>query len=100
MLNIEPKYIVGSGIFDIARKLTNSTAVKKIINSTAKKNWKRAANSVIGKEIKKSVLSGVSEASKNAAAEEAFQQLGVSPAKKRKRIKKKKGDGIVLDQKK
>ena len=96
MLNIEPKYIVGSGIFDIARKLTNSTAVKKIINSTAKKNWKRAANSVIGKEIKKSVLSGVSEASKN-AAEGAFQQLGISPAKKRKRIKKKKGDGIVLD---
>ena len=97
MLDIEPKYVVvGSGIFDIARKLTNSTVAKKIINSTATKNLKRAADSAIGQEIKKSVLSGVSEASKN-AAEGAFQQLGISPAKKRRRIKKKKGDGIVLD---
>ena len=96
MLDIEPKYVVGSGIFDIARKLTNSTVAKKIINSTATKNLKRAADSAIGQEIKKSVLSGVSEASKN-AAEGAFQQLSISPAKKRKRIKKKKGDGIVLD---
>ena len=58
---------------------------------------KRAADSAIGQEIKKSVLSGVSEASKN-AAEGVFQQLGISPAKsippppakKRKRIRKKK----------
>ena len=112
MLDIEPKYVVGGGIFDIARKLTNSTVAKKIISSTATKNLKRAANSTlaktatknlkraansaIGQEIEKSVLSGVSEASKN-AAEGAFQQLGISPAKKRRRIKKKKGDGIVLD---
>ena len=64
MLDIEPKYVVGAGIFDIARKLTNSTVAKKIINSTATKNLKRAADSAIGQEIKKSVLSGVSEASK------------------------------------
>ena len=111
MIDIEPKYVVGGGIFDIARKLADSTVAKKI-NSTATKNLKRAANSTlaktaqknlkraadsaIGQEIKKSVLSGVSEASKN-AAEGAFQQLGISPAKKRKRIKKKKGEGIVLD---
>ena len=94
MLDIEPKYIVGGGIFDIARKLANTTASKKIISSTATKNLKRAADSAIGQEIKKSVLSGVSEASKN-AAEGAFQQLGISPAKsippaeKRRRIKKK-----------
>ena len=80
MLDIEPKYVVGGGIFDIARKLTNSTVAKKIISSTATKNLKRAADSAIGQEIKKSVLSGVSEASKN-AAEGAFQQLGISPAK-------------------
>ena len=93
MLDIEPKYVVGGGIFDIARKLTNSTVAKKIISSTATKNLKRAADSAIGQEIKKSVLSGVSEASKN-AAEGAFQQLGISPAeppaKKGKRIRKKR----------
>ena len=111
MLDIEPKYVIGGGIFDIARKLTNSTLAKKIISSTATKNLKRAANSTlaktatknlkraadsaIGQEIKKSVLSGVSEASKN-AAEGVFQQLGISPAKsippakKRKRIRKKR----------
>ena len=109
MLDIEPN--IYSNIYDIARKLTNSTIAKKIINSTATKNlkWaanstlaktatkklKRAAVSAIGQGIKKSVLSGVSEASKN-VAEGVFQQLGISPAKsippakKRRRIKKKK----------
>ena len=48
MLDIEPKYVVGGGIFDIARKLTNSTVAKKIISSTAKENLKRAADSAIG----------------------------------------------------
>ena len=56
---------------------------------------KRAADSAIGQEIKKSVLSGVSEASKN-VAEGAFQQLGISPAKKREELKRKR-NGIVLD---
>ena len=56
MLDIEPKYVIGGGIFDIARKLTNSTLAKKIISSTATKNLKRAANSAIGQEITKSVL--------------------------------------------
>ena len=85
MLEIEPKYLPsGSGIFDIARsiiqKSSNSTLAKKLLNSsTAKnlkrtvlnsataKNLKRAADSAIGQEIKKSVLSGVTEASKSAA---------------------------------
>ena len=42
MLDIEPKYVVGEGIFDIAKKLTNSTVAKKIINSTANKNLKKS----------------------------------------------------------
>ena len=88
-------WVVGGGIFDVAKKFTNSTIARKIINSTATKNLKRAADSALGQEIKKSVLSGVSEASKN-AAEGAFQQLGLSPAKKCRKIKKKKGNGIVL----
>ena len=117
MLDIESKYS-GAGIFDIAKKLIqksstsaiakkvlNSATAKKVLNSTTAKNLKRAANSAIGQEIKKSVLTGVTEASKN-AAEGAFAKLGLPappappPAKKRrKRIRKKgrKGQGIVLD---
>ena len=38
MLDIEPKYVVGGGIFDIARKLADSTVAKKIIDPTAAKN--------------------------------------------------------------
>ena len=53
MLDIEPKYVVGGGICDIAKKLTNSTVAKKIINSTATKNLKRAADPALGQEIKK-----------------------------------------------
>ena len=126
MLDIESKYS-GAGIFDIAKKLIqksstgaiakkvlNSATAKKVLNSTTAKNLKRAANSAIGQEIKKSVLTGVTEASKN-AAEGAFAKLGLPapppqptqaplpkpPAakKRKKRVRKKsrKGQGIVLD---
>ena len=130
MLDIESKYSPsGTGIFDIARsiiqKSSNSALAKKVLNSaTAKnlkkkvfnsataKNLKRAADSAIGQEIKKSVLSGVTEASKS-AAEGAFQKLGlpissqlpISRKRRRKVVnikkssvkKRKKGRGILYD---
>ena len=95
MLDIPPKFQKGSGIFDFAKKIVeksaNSDVGQKVLNSATTKNLKRAADSAIGQEIKKSVLSGVAKGSQN-AAESAFTQLGI-PRKKRK----KKGKGIILD---
>ena len=65
---------------------------KKVINSTAASNLKRAANSSIGKEIQKQVLAGVAQGTQ-AATEQAFAQFGLSKKKRRR----KKGRGIVLD---
>ena len=65
---------------------------KKVINSTAAANLKRAANSSIGKEIQKQVLAGVAQGTQE-ATEQAFAQFGLSKKKRRK----KKGRGIVLD---
>ena len=111
MLDIQPKYRVikyaygGTGIFDIAKsiikKTSNSAIAKKVVNSATAKNLQKAANSAIGQEIKKSVLSGVSEASKN-AAEATFNKLGLPVTRKRKKkqptkSKKRKGSGIILD---
>ena len=109
MLDIEPKFKTGASIFDVAKKFvqksSNSALAKKVLNSTTTKNLKRAADSAVGKEIKKNVLSGLSEASKS-AAESAFQKLGLSatptsaggPPPKRKRRRKQKGEsGIVFD---
>jgi hypothetical protein len=109
MLDIESKFPLlryaygGSGIFDVAKniiqKSSNSAIAKKVLNSATAKNLKRAADSAVGQEIKKSVLSGVSEASKN-AAEGAFEKLGLPVSKKRRKKsnnKKKKGTGIVYD---
>ena len=95
MLDIPPKYIVsGSGLLDFTKKLVEKgTKVgKKVINSTAASNLKRAANSSIGKEIQKQVLAGVAQGTQ-AATEQAFAQFGLSKKKRRK----KKGRGIVLD---
>ena len=114
MLDIESKYSPkGRGLFDIGRKIlqksSNSAIAKKVLNSATTKNLKRAADSAIGKEIKKSVLSGVTEASKS-VAEGAFQKLGlpvskqlpVSKKRRRKVGKKKstpakKARGIIYD---
>lgn len=112
MLNIEPKFpqsryaYGGAGIFDIAKnifkKTTNSAIAKKVINSATAKNLQKAASSSIGQEVKKSILSGVSEASKN-AAEGALEKLGLPVSKKRRKrrsptkSKKRKGSGIVYD---
>lgn len=112
----------GNGLFDIAKaligksgvaqkvlnsattkKLLNSSTIKKVLDSSTVKNLKKAANSTIGKELQKSVLSGVSQATQN-AAEGAFQKLGLTPGKKRRKRrtptkskKRKIGSGIVLD---
>ena len=97
MLVIETKSCrKGSGLFDIAKSLINKTAnstlAKKVINSATTNNLKRALDSEIGKELQKSVLSGVSKGSES-VTESAFQKLGL-PLPKRK---KKKGEGIVFD---
>ncbi len=68
MLIVESKNIVkkGAGLFDVAKsilgKASNSALAKKVINSTTTSNLKRAANSALGKELQKSVLSGVTSA--------------------------------------
>lgn len=120
MLEIESKYVQsGTGIFDIAKsiiqKSSNSAVAKKVLNSataknlkrsvlnsTTAKNLKRAADSAIGQEIQKSVLSGITEASKS-AAEGAFQKLGlpiskqlpISRKRRRKVSAKKKNNNSV-----
>ena len=95
MLDVPSKFEKGGGIFDIAKKIMEKTASsnigKKVLSGATTKNLKRAANSAIGKEITKQVLSGVAQGTQN-ATESLFSQLGV-PKKKRK----KKGRGIVLD---
>lgn len=129
MLVIEPKSTsprkVGSGLFDIARNLINKTAnstlARKVINSATTKNLQRAVDSEIGKEIKRSVLTGVSKGSES-ATQSVFEKLGIAPppsqTRKRKKTTKKKtkkvtkskkakgvggdgvvgvGEGIVLD---
>ena len=98
MLDIPPKYETGSGIFDIAKKLieksTSSAIGKKVLSSATASNLKRAANSEIGKELTKQVLSGVAKGTQN-ATESAFAHFGI-PKKKRKK-QAKEGKGIVLD---
>ena len=112
MLDIKTKFprskyaYGGTGIFDIAKniiqKTSKSAIAKKVLNSATTKNLQKAANSALGQEVKKSVLSGVSEASKN-AAEGAFKKLGLPVSRKRRKrqtktkSKKRKGSGILFD---
>ena len=84
MLDIEPKYVVGRGIFDIAKKLTNSTVAKKIMNSAATEILKRATDSALRQELKKVCYQESQKHQKN-ASEGAFEQLGLSHAKNRKK---------------
>ena len=105
----------GSGLFDIAKNLINKTAnsalARKVINSATTKNLQRAVDSEIGKEIKRSVLTGVSKASES-TAQSVFDKLGIAPPPPRTRKRKKKtkvttttkskkgkgcGEGIVFD---
>ena len=101
----------GSGIFDIAKNLfkktANSALARKVINSATTKNLQRAVDSEIGKEIKRSVLTGVSKGSES-ATQSVFEKLGIAPPPPRTRKRKKKtkvtkskkangGEGIVFD---
>ncbi len=97
----------GSGVLDIARNLfkktANSSLAKKVINSATTKNLQKALDSEIGKELQKSVLTGVSKGSES-VTQSAFEKLGIPvPIRKRKKRtkvtkgKKGKGEGIVLD---
>ena len=63
MLVFESKYS-GRGIFD---KIIQSGIAQKVINSATTENLKRAANSTIGKEIQKSVLTGLTNATEDVA---------------------------------
>ena len=107
MLVIESKSCrKGSGLFDIARNLigktANSSLAKKVINSATTKNLQRVLDSEIGKELQKSVLTGVSKGSES-VTQSAFKKLGLPVPTRRKRKKKtkvtksKRGKGIVFD---
>ena len=99
MLDIPAKQ-TGAGIFDIAKKLvqksTSSALRKKVLSSATTSNLKRAADSAIGQELKKQVLSGVAKGTQN-ATESEFAQLGLPKKKRIKLSKKEESKGIVLD---
>ena len=85
MLVIKPR-AQGAGIVDIFSKDANSALAKKVINSAVgrkvieqatKENFKKAANSAIGKQLQSSLVKGVADASEK-AANSAFQKLGIS----------------------
>ena len=85
MLVIKPR-AQGAGIVDIFSKVANSALAKKVINSAVgrkvieqatKENFKKAANSAIGKQLQSAVVKGVADVSEK-AANSAFQKLGIS----------------------
>ena len=79
MLDIPAKQ-TGAGIFDIAKKLiqksTSSALGKKVLCSATASNLKRAADSAICKELKKTGTIRCCKRYKG-AAESAFAQLGI-----------------------
>ena len=101
------KYVYGgTGFFDLAKtiiqKAGNTGIGKKIASSATAKNLEKAVNSSLGQEIKKSVLSGVSEATKDIVSNTA-KKVGLPVSNKRRikrkpvKSKKRKGEGIVFD---
>ena len=85
MLVIKPR-AQGAGLVDIISKVANSALAKKVVNSAVgkkviekatKENFKKAANSVLGKQLQSAVVKGVADASEK-AANSAFQKLGIS----------------------
>ena len=84
MLVIKPR-AQGAGIVDVISRVANSALAKKVINSAVskkviekatKENFKKAANSAIGKQLQTAVVKGVANASEK-AANSAFQKLGI-----------------------
>ena len=91
MLVIESR---GAGIFDIISKVANSALASKVINSTlankainstigkqvikhaTKENFKKAAESAIGKQLKTAFVNKVADASEKVAAN-TLQKLGI-----------------------
>ena len=85
MLVIKPR-TQGAGLVDVISKVVNSALAKKVINSAVgkkviekatKENFKKAANSAIGKQLQTAVVKKVADASEK-AANSAFQKLGIS----------------------
>ena len=97
----------GSGVFDIAKsifqKTANTALGKKLVSSATKENLKKAANSALGQEVKNSLLSGVTEATKNIVTDSA-ERIGLPVSNKKRRrknsvskAKQKKGNGIIWE---
>ena len=97
----------GTGVFDIAKsifqKTANTALGKKLVSSATKENLKKAANSALGQEVKNSLLSGVTEATKNIVTDSA-ERIGLPVSNKKRRrknsvskAKKKKGNGIIWE---
>ena len=88
MLVIRPK-TQGAGIFNVFSKVANSALAKKVINSSVgkkviskatKENFKKAANSALGKQLTSAVVTGVANASEK-VANDTFRKLGIAQAK-------------------
>ena len=87
MLVIKPKYSHrGEGLADIiskianagiVKKVTGSVIAKKVLDKATKKNFQKAANSALGKQLKSAVISGVANASEK-AADTTLKKLGIS----------------------
>ena len=70
------KKVVKSGI---AKKVINSTVGKTIAENVTKENFKKAANSAIGKQLQKAVVTGVDNAIERATTA-GLQKLGFPAA--------------------
>ena len=68
------KKVVKSGI---AKRVINSTVGKTIAENVTKENFKKAANSAIGKQLQKAVVTGVDNAIERATTA-GLQKLGFS----------------------
>ena len=86
MLVIRPRGTQGAGIFDVFSKVANSALLKKVINSgvgkkivaqATKENFRKVANSAIGKQLQTAVVKGAADAAEK-AANTTFQKLGIS----------------------
>ena len=71
------KKVVKSGI---AKKVINSTVGKTIAENVTKENFKKAANSALGKQLTSAVVTGVANASEK-VANDTFRKLGIAQAK-------------------
>ncbi len=86
MLVIRPRGTQGAGIFDVFSKVANSALLKKVINSgvgkkiiqqATKENFRKVANSAIGKQLQTAVVKGAADAAEK-VANTTFQKLGIS----------------------